>query len=317
MTAEIAPYVAPEVRRGGPLTPQADVPIARRDSHGAHDRAQALARHPLGRTARRRSPLRRARNVPAPLPRRTGRALRLRDRNAPRAPADGDGQPVLALHGQSRALSLQAPQSGEPERGAVLGLGVDEPGRPRDEDAARRFHGEPRERHGAAPAPRRPRQGRGSCDRARSAAGRDAAGRSRRSGGRRARARRGAGTRGGADGRDRARAVPGGIRRIGRGARGGSDSPPHVLEAAGHGPRGRGRSDRRRPLSRRPPRLPHARRQPGPRGRHRRQRRRGPLVPRAAAARGACRSRRRPAASSPHRTIRRRRRGPPGKFIRS
>ena len=48
-----------------------------------------------------------------------GDALRVRGRRAPRAPADGHGESVLALHGEPRALSLQAAQSREPERRAA------------------------------------------------------------------------------------------------------------------------------------------------------------------------------------------------------
>ena len=93
-------------------------------------------------------------------------AFRLRRRGPPRPPADGDRKSVLALHREPGALSLQAPESREPERGALVGLGVHEPGGDRDRRRAAETRRPPevrreaRARRGARTAEAPPRRSR-------------------------------------------------------------------------------------------------------------------------------------------------------------
>ncbi len=103
--------------------------LARRHPDGASDRATALARRAQRRAAGGGCPLRRARVLSPQVPGLGRRALRVRRRRAPGPPAAGHGQPVLALHGEPRPLSVQAAQSREPEHGSVVGSGIHEPGR--------------------------------------------------------------------------------------------------------------------------------------------------------------------------------------------
>ncbi len=190
MTAEIAPYVAPEVRRGGPLTPQADVyslgailmelMTGRRpslDTPSAELRAGDPRSDELGMFLRRclAEPDERFASATE-----THRALQQMVTGNPFSLFTANLALFLykLLNPESQSV---APSSDWESTSPVV---LETKTRRGDSTATRA------QRHRTAPAPRGPRPGRGSCDRARSAAGRDGARWSRQSGGSRPRPRR-------------------------------------------------------------------------------------------------------------------------------
>ena len=305
MTAEIAPYVAPEVRRGGPVTPQADVyslgailmelMTGRRpslDTPSAELRAGDPRSDELGMFLRRclAEPAERFASATE-----THRALQQMVTGNPFSlftanlalflykllnPESQSVAPSSDWESTSPVVLETKTRRGESTASGAAGTGT---------GCAVAAETSIRSRKPPSRA-RRCRRPWRRCRRRRARPGRL-----------RARAPRDPGARRGADGGDRARAArsraPAGEPVA---APGGAPIPASdVLEAAGHGPGRRGRSDRRSFLSRRPPRFPPAPRRPRPGGRRGQGERRAPSSPDSVATRGAGDRRTRPAASKP------------------